>query len=86
MSLTLHWKAEVEADLMARARESGMALEDYLLSLVADAPSEPPPQGKHRARSAREDAVRRMLEFGDRHHLTFGEPVPRALLHDEHRF
>ncbi len=35
---------------------------------------------------AREAAVRRMLEFGDRYHLSLGEPVTRTLLHEGHRF
>ena len=85
MSLTLHWKPDVEAGLMARAQASGMALEDYLLSLVAEAPL-PSSQNPNSAKAAREEAVRRMLEFGDKHHLSMGEPVTRALLHDGHRF
>ena len=85
MSLTLHWKPDVEAGLMARAQASGMALEDYLLSLVAETPL-PSSQNPNSAKAAREEAVRRMLEFGDKHHLSMGEPVTRALLHDGHRF
>ena len=85
MSLTLHWKPDVEAGLMARAQASGMAREDYLLSLVAEAPL-PSSQNPNSAKAAREEAVRRMLEFGDKHHLSMGEPVTRALLHDGHRF
>jgi hypothetical protein len=27
-----------------------------------------------------------MLEFGEKHHLSLGEPVTRALLHEGHRF
>ena len=88
MSFTLHWKPDVEAGVMARAQACGMALEDYLLSLVADAqaPLASPKQRNQSANTAREEAVRRMLEFGDRYHLSMGEPVTRALLHDEHRF
>jgi len=37
MTVTLHLKPEVEAGLQARARASGMALEDFLLSLVEEA-------------------------------------------------
>ena len=34
---------------------------------------------------SREDAVKRMQEFGDRYHLSFGEPITRKLLHEGHR-
>jgi hypothetical protein len=34
----------------------------------------------------RQEAVRRMLEFGDKHHLSLGEPVTRELLNEGHRF
>jgi hypothetical protein len=37
MTVTLHLKPEVEAGLQARAQASGMALEDYLLSVVEEA-------------------------------------------------
>jgi hypothetical protein len=29
--------------------------------------------------------VRRMLEFGEKHRLTLGEPITRSLLHEGHR-
>jgi len=35
--------------------------------------------------SSREDAVRRMREFGDQHNLSLGEPVTRKLMHEGHR-
>ncbi len=34
---------------------------------------------------SREDAVRRMQEFGDKYRLSLGEPVTRKLLHEGHR-
>ena len=34
---------------------------------------------------SREEAVRRMREFGERYRLSLGEPVTRKLLHEEHR-
>jgi len=34
---------------------------------------------------SREDAVRRMQEFGDLYRLNLGEPVTRKLLHEGHR-
>lgn len=34
---------------------------------------------------SREEAVRRMQEFGEQHHLSLGEPITRILLHQSHR-
>lgn len=36
--------------------------------------------------SAREEAVRRMLEFGEKHRLSLGEPITRKLLDEGHRY
>jgi hypothetical protein len=84
MTVTLHLKPELEAGLLAKAQASGMALEEYLLSIVEDAAV--PTQSANSKQSAREEAVRRMLEFGEKHHLSLGEPVTRQLLHDGHRY
>ena len=86
MTVTLHLKPEVEAGLLAQARASGMVLEDYLLTVVEDAAfaakdEKPSPETVERA-----EAVRRMLEFGEKHRLNLGEPASRALLHEGHRF
>jgi hypothetical protein len=35
---------------------------------------------------ARAAAVRRMREFGEEYQLSLGEPITRALLHEEHRY
>ncbi len=35
---------------------------------------------------ARQEAVRRMQEFGDMYRLGFGERVTRSLLHEGHRY
>ena len=37
-------------------------------------------------RESRREAVRRMIEFGDRRKLSLGEPVTRQFLHEGHRF
>ena len=37
-------------------------------------------------KTGRQEAVRRMLEFGDKYHLSLGEPVTRKSLHEGHRF
>jgi hypothetical protein len=36
--------------------------------------------------SAREEAVRRMQEFGDKYRLGLGERITRNLLHEGHRY
>jgi len=85
MTVTLHLTPEVEAGLLVRAEASGMALEEYLLSLAEDASLQAAPSAGAAAHTAREEAVRRMLEFGEKHRLTLGEPITRKLLHEEHR-
>jgi len=35
---------------------------------------------------SREEAVRRMEEFGEKYKLEFGEPITRKLLHEGHRY
>ena len=35
--------------------------------------------------ASREEAIRRMQEFGDKYHLSLGEPITRKLLHEGHR-
>jgi hypothetical protein len=34
----------------------------------------------------RHEAVRRMLEFGEKYHFSLGEPVTRKSPHEGHRF
>jgi len=34
----------------------------------------------------RQEAVRRMIEFREKHQLDLGAPITRAMLHEEHRF
>ena len=86
MTITLNLKPEIEAGLLAQAQASGMSLEEYLLSVVEEVavPRKQPADGT--GKSAREEAVRCMLEFGEKHHLSLGEPVTRRLLHEGHRF
>jgi hypothetical protein len=86
MTVTLHLKPEVEADLLARAEASGVALEEYILSLAEDAACQAARGTTTATRTEREEAVRRMLEFGEKHHLTLGEPITRKLLHEGHRY
>ena len=79
MTVTLHLRPEIEASLVARAHASGMPLEAYLLSLAEEAALQATPTATGPAK--REEAVRRMLEFGEKHRLTLGEPITRNLLH-----
>ena len=86
MTITLTINPEIEAGLLAKARAKGMALQDYLQGIVErDAlPLGQPTAASESAR--REDAVRRMLEFGEKNHLSMGESITRALLHEGHRY
>ena len=86
MTVTLNLKPEVEAGLLAQAEASGMSLEEYLLSVVEDAAAPSKPESAPAGKSAREEAVRQMLAFGDRYHLSLGEPITRRLLHEGHRY
>ena len=84
MTVTLKLKPEVEAGLLAQAQASGMPLEQFLLFLVESAAQ----SARNTAveEPARVEAVRRMVEFGEKHRLSLGEPITRELLHEGHRF
>jgi len=86
MTVTLNLKPEVEAGLLAQAKASGMSLEEYLLSVVEEAVTPAKEAAAPAGESAREEAVRRMLEFGEKHHLSLQEPITRQFLHEGHRF
>jgi putative addiction module CopG family antidote len=43
------------------------------------------PQDRRFDREQRREAVRRMIEFGERRRLSLGEPVTRQLLREGHR-
>jgi hypothetical protein len=79
MTVTLHLTPELEADLSARARNSGMGLESYLLTLVKAA-ALPSASAQHGGDQA--EAVHSMLEFREKRRLSMGEPVTRALMHE----
>ncbi|MBZ5625986.1 MAG: hypothetical protein LAQ69_45955 [Acidobacteriia bacterium] len=44
------------------------------------------PHDRRFDRASRREAVRRMIEFGERRKLSLGEPVTRQFLHEGHRF
>ena len=85
MSITLHLKPEVEAGLVAQAQASGMDLEGYLLALAEEAALLTAGRMSVAQRKERAEAVRRMLEFGDKHHLSLGEPITLMALHESHQ-
>ena len=86
MTVTLTFKPEIEAGLLAKARARGMALPEYLQSIVEQEALPPFQKAILPEPTRREEAVRLMLEFGEKHHLSLDEPITRALLHEGHRF
>jgi hypothetical protein len=86
MTVTLHLRPELETGLLAKARARGIGLEEYLLTVVEGAAFSATVPPTPTAIQDRGEAVRRMLEFGEKHRLSLEEPVSRALLHEGHRF
>ena len=83
MTVTLELKPEIEAGLTAQARATGVSLQAYILDLLEHTAAIG--DERHAATLAREEAVRGMLEFGNRHGLSLGERVSRRILHEGHR-
>jgi hypothetical protein len=86
VTVTLTFRPEVEAGLLAKAQARGMDLQEYLQAIVEQ---EVLPSSRKTTASgptSRQEAVRRMLEFGEKHRLSLGEPITRELLHEGHRF
>ena len=86
MTFTLKLSPEIEAGLLARAQASGMDLERYLESLVEEVASSARQNSAKSEQQARSEAVRRMIEFSEKYHLSLGEPITRKLLHESHRY
>jgi hypothetical protein len=86
MTLTLTFEPEVEAGLLARAQARGMDLQQYLHSLVEQDVLPPSQKATSSEATCRQEAVRRMLEFGAKYCLSPGEAITRASLHESHRF
>jgi hypothetical protein len=82
VTVTLTFKPDVEAGLIARAQARGMNLQEYLQAIV-EQEALPAPAGEP---TDREEAVRRMAEFGEKYRLSLGEPITRDFLHEGHRF
>jgi hypothetical protein len=63
-----------------------MTLEDYLQALVEGDAMLPSQNAEGVEATTREEAVRRMIAFGENYHLNFGQPITRDILHEGHRF
>ena len=44
------------------------------------------PHAEDYSESSRLSAIRRMENFAEEYHLSFGEPITRKLLHEDHRY
>lgn len=86
MTLTLNLKPEVEPGLLADARAAGVPTEDYVERIVEQSVRTNGARIGVEEAIRRQDAVRRMIEFGDKYRLSFGKPVTRESLHEGHRF
>ena len=82
MTITLTFGPEIEAGLLAKAQARGMALQEYL-QIIVERDVVPSPDTQP---TGREEAVRRMIEFGEKYHLSLGEPITRELLREGHRY
>jgi len=80
--MTIELKPEQER-LLHEHLATGLfrSIDDLLTAALSNLPR----NGRFDA-SVRRQAVRRMKEFGERHQLSFGEPITRKSLHENHRF
>ena len=85
MTVTLHLQPELEAGLLEKAQARGMDVDRYIQSLLEQEVLALSPQIGAFEESGRRNAVQQMLEFGERHRLSFGEPITRQSLHQSHR-
>jgi Arc/MetJ-type ribon-helix-helix transcriptional regulator len=79
--VTIELKPEQE-QIIQRQLDSGLyqSVEEVLDTALAGLPHD-----RRFDREHRREAVRRMIEFGERRKLGLGEPVTRELLHEGHR-
>ena len=79
--MTIELKPEQER-IIQQQLDSGQfkSVEEVLTSALAGMPRD-----RRFDRENRAEAVRRMLEFGERRKLSLGEPVTRQFLHEGHR-
>jgi hypothetical protein len=86
VTVTLTFRPEVEAGLLAKAQARGMGLQEYLQAIVEQEALASSRKDTVSDPTSRQEAVRRMLEFGEKYRLSLGEPITRELLHEGHRF
>jgi hypothetical protein len=84
LTVTLTFSPKVEAGLLVKAQARGMGLQEYLQEIV-EQEAFPASRRVTAAEPGRQEAVRRMLEFGDKYRLSLGEPITRESLHEGHR-
>ena len=79
--MTIELKPEQE-QIIQRQLASGLyrSVEEVLTSALANLPHD-----RRFDPENRREAVRRMMEFGERGKLSLGEPVTRQFLHESHR-
>jgi putative addiction module CopG family antidote len=79
--MTVELKPEQER-IIQEQLASGLyrSVDEVLTSALANLPHD-----RRFDRETRRDAVRRMIEFGERRKLSLGEPVTRQFLHEGHR-
>ena len=79
--MTIELKPEQEQIIRQQlARGLYRSVEEVLDTALASLPNDARFDREHRR-----EAVRRMIEFGERRKLSLGEPVTRQLLHEGHR-
>jgi len=79
--VTIELKPEQEQIIRQQlARGLYRSVEEVLDTALASLPNDARFDREHRR-----EAVRRMIEFGERRKLSLGEPVTRQLLHEGHR-
>lgn len=80
--MTIHLSPQQERAIQ-EAIESGVvrSVDEFIETAIAMLP-----RAKDQNEASRREAVRRMEEFGDKYHLSLGEPITRKLLHEGHRY
>jgi hypothetical protein len=63
-----------------------MGLQEYLQEIVEQEALPTSRKATAAEPTSLQEAVRRMLEFGDKYRLSLGESITRELLHEGHRF
>ena len=70
MTVTPTFNSDVEAELLARANARGMAVQDYLQAIVEQDAISSSGKMSDRESTLRQDAIRRMIEFGEKLHAS----------------